>query len=82
MIAGAIRIMSMHSARYGFYSFKNRSCQELTNEKVLVMLMERLDSFEIEEMKKDVRPFLRNPNDIDCWDRNFFCDVFGRLIAK
>ncbi len=56
--------------------------QELTNEKVHELLIAKLNTIDIEEMKKDVQPFLRNPHDIDCWSKDFFHDVFGRLIAK
>ena len=54
----------------------------MTNEKVHELLIAKLNTIDIEKIKMDVRPFLRNQNEIECWSKEFFSDVFGRLIAK
>ncbi|MBQ7651937.1 MAG: nucleotidyl transferase AbiEii/AbiGii toxin family protein [Victivallales bacterium] len=73
-----IRHLESRSRQSGDYS----DSKELTSAKVHDLLVAKLDTIDFEEMKKDVRPFLRNPEAIDCWSREFFHEVFGRLIAK
>lgn len=73
-----IRHLESRSRQSGDYSDN----QELTNERVHALLKAKLDTIDFDEMKKDVRPFLRNPNDIECWSKEFFYEVFARLIAK
>ena len=53
----------------------------LTDKAVHAMLAEKLDRVDIAAAAEDVRPFLRDPNDLACWSRDFFLDVFRRLHA-
>ena len=53
----------------------------LTDEVVHAMLESKLNSIDLAAAGDDVRPFLRDPNDLACWDRDFFLDVFRRLRA-
>lgn len=53
----------------------------LTGNAVHSMLIERLSQLDIEAVKADVRPFLRDPRELDIWSKEFFADAFGRLKA-
>ena len=53
----------------------------LTDRDVHDMLESKLNSIDLEAAGNDVRPFLRDPNDLACWDRDFFLDAFRRLHA-
>ena len=46
------------------------------------MLSQRVAEADIEAMKADVRPFLRDPRNLDIWSKDFFADVFQRLSGK
>ena len=46
-------------------------------------LMERLihkfGEVDFEMLKNDVRPFIKDPNELDLWSQAFFCDIISRL---
>ncbi len=49
--------------------------EELTLEIFKQMLRERIQSTNINLVKNDVRPFLRNPQDIDIWSMEYFLEL-------
>jgi hypothetical protein len=51
----------------------------LTASDVHAMLTARLNQLDIEAMKADVRPFLRDQRELEIWSKDFFADVFRRL---
>lgn len=51
----------------------------LTEKKLQTMLMERLEKISLEEVKKDVRPFLRDPAHLDVWSTDFFQHWISKL---
>ena len=53
----------------------------LTEAEVRSRLSQRLEQVDMEQLKDDVRPFLRDPSVLDIWSKDFFRDVFGRLTA-
>ncbi len=82
--------LAWYAAKYPEYNLKHlemRSRQSgdydkqepLTASTVLQLLTQRLEEVDIEAMKADVRPFLRNPKDIDFWNKEFFLDAFSKL---
>ena len=56
--------------------------QPLTASLVEKLLAARLDNVDLEALKEDVRPFLKNVNDIAFWSKEFFLDVFRKLQAE
>ena len=56
--------------------------QPLTASFVQELLVARLESVDLEALKADVRPFLKNVNDIEFWSKEFFLDVFQKLQAE
>lgn len=48
---------------------------ELTQERFLEALRERLASADIEQVKQDVRPFLRNTADLEIWSNEYFLQL-------
>lgn len=48
---------------------------ELTQETFLEALRERLASADIEQVKQDVRPFLRNAADLEIWSNEYFLQL-------
>ena len=43
------------------------------------MLKEKLASTDIKQVKNDVRPFLKNPHDLDIWSNDYFLQLAERL---
>ena len=56
--------------------------QPLTASLVQELLLARLESVDLEALKADVRPFLKNVNDIEFWSKEFFLDAFQKLLAE
>ena len=56
--------------------------QPLTASFVQELLVARQESVDLEALKADVRPFLKNVNDIEFWSKEFFLDVFQKLQAE
>lgn len=48
---------------------------ELTRESFLETLRERLASSDIEQVKQDVIPFLRDPRELDIWSNDYFMQL-------
>ena len=53
----------------------------LTDDTVHALLEEKLNSIDLKAAGDDVRPFLRDPNDLAWWSRDFFLGAFRRLRA-
>lgn len=52
----------------------------LSDRDVRSLLSKRLEKLDIQAIKADVRPFLRDPRELDFWSKDFFDDVFTRLV--
>jgi predicted nucleotidyltransferase component of viral defense system len=48
---------------------------ELTRESFKEMLVKRLSSTDIELVKKDVLPFVKNPSELDIWSNDYFVQL-------
>ena len=53
----------------------NLSAEEFTPEIFKKMLKERIEKTNIEAVKNDVRPFLRNPQEMDIWSTDYFLQL-------
>ena len=55
-------------------------CNQLNNETITPesfkeKLIERLSSADIKQVKEDVLPFVRNPNELDIWSNDYFVQL-------
>ena len=56
---------------------------EISQDEFKIMLKERLSTTNIEDVKKDVRPFLRNdPHELDVWTNDYFLQLADMIIFK
>ena len=56
---------------------------EMSQDEFKIMLKERLSTTNIEDVKKDVRPFLRNdPHELDAWTNDYFLQLADMIIFK
>lgn len=52
---------------------------DLTPDLFRDMLTERLASTDIEMVKKDVRPFIKNPQELEIWSTDYFMTLAGMI---
>lgn len=55
--------------------------EPLTEQKVKELLAANLEQVDIKQLQDDVRRFLRVPESINFWNKNFFREIFGKLRA-
>ncbi len=53
--------------------------QELNKEEFMVLLTDRLQNTDIQAVKRDVQPFVRNPQDLQIWSNDYFIEL-SKLI--
>ena len=56
--------------------------QEVTQEKFIHLLRDRLANANINQVKEDVLPFVNNPSELDIWSNDYFALLADRLIFK
>ncbi len=47
--------------------------------RLIQLLRERLEAVDFDKAKKDVRPFLRDIQSLELWNRDFFCDLIAHI---
>jgi len=72
-----------HNIPLDFKHFAERCRQfdneEITPESFREKLKERLSSADINQVKEDVLPFLRNPKELDIWSNDYFIQLAEML---
>lgn len=72
-----LRHLEMRARQSGHWT----KASQLTEDDVHALLEKKLNCIDLEAAGDDVRPFLRDPNDLAWWSRDFFLDVLHRLHA-
>lgn len=49
---------------------------------LLQLLQEKLNTVDIEQIKKDVQPFLKDKQELDLWSRDFFLEIIESIDIK
>lgn len=66
-----------------FEHFRQRALdfnsENLSKEDFLKMLTERLATTDINAVKKDVLPFIKNPSELDIWSNDYFVQLIGMM---
>lgn len=66
-----------------FEHFRQRALdfnsEDLSKEDFLKMLTERLATTNINAVKKDVLPFIKNPSELDIWSNDYFVQLVGMM---
>ena len=56
---------------------------EMSQDEFKVVLKERLSTTNMDDVKKDVRPFLRNdPHELDVWSNDYFLQLADMIVFK
>lgn len=61
----------------GHWQNENRLSFQVT----LQLLAEAIDSLDLRQAKKDIKPFIRNPEEIEIWSRDFLHSLINRIRA-
>ena len=64
------------------YSGDYNRDESLTRNMLLAMLKKRINNLDIEQIKKDVFPFIRNKSAIDVWSEDFFLKSIERIRTE
>jgi predicted nucleotidyltransferase component of viral defense system len=52
----------------------------LTKEKFFLLTSNAIDKLDINQVKKEVEPFVKNPDALQVWSKEFFSDVVKRIV--
>ncbi len=55
------------------------SQEDIGQEDLINLLKEKINGISIEEVKKDIRPFVKDIHKLDIWSRQYFLDLIGLL---
>ncbi len=69
------------------YHLEQRMCQTghwrgnapLASEKFKDLIAETVNHLDVDQARKEVEPFVRNPENLSIWSREFFLDVASRI---
>lgn len=53
----------------------------LTKEKFFLLTSSAIDKLDINQVKKEVEPFVKNPDALQVWSKEFFRDVVKRIVV-
>jgi predicted nucleotidyltransferase component of viral defense system len=53
--------------------------ETLTKSKFRKLAIEAVDQLDVEQAKKEVEPFVKNPEWLEIWSRNFFREIFRKI---
>lgn len=69
-----------------FEHFRQRTIdfngKDLTKEEFLNILKERLSTTDINDVKKDVLPFIKKPSELDIWSHDYFVNLLDFMQIK
>jgi hypothetical protein len=68
---------SLRMRQSGHWQNENRLSFQVTRQ----LLTEAIDSLDLRQAKKDIRPFIRNPEEIEIWSRDFLHSLINRIRA-
>lgn len=54
--------------------------EHLTREKFLALTSKAIQKLNVEQARREVEPFVKNPEALEVWSKEFFQDVAGRIV--
>jgi hypothetical protein len=51
----------------------------LTSEKFRDLLIHTINSLDVDQARKEVEPFVRDPENLSIWSQEFFLDIASRI---
>ena len=56
--------------------------ENLTKENIKELILERLETLDIEKAKNDVQPFIKDIREIELWSKEFFVSVIENIKVR
>ncbi len=54
--------------------------EQMAPEKFFALTTEAIDKLDVNQARKEVEPFVKNPDALEVWSGEFFRDVVGRIV--
>ena len=54
--------------------------ERMNREKFFALITEAVDKLDVNQARREVEPFVKNPDALEVWSREFFQDVVGRIV--
>ncbi|MCG2741422.1 MAG: nucleotidyl transferase AbiEii/AbiGii toxin family protein, partial [Syntrophaceae bacterium] len=55
--------------------------EQMASEKFFALTTEAIDKLDVSQARKEVEPFVKSPESLEVWSRDFFRDVVGRIVV-
>ncbi len=55
--------------------------EQITSEKFFALTTEAIDKLDVNQARKEVEPFVKSPESLAVWSRDFFRDIVGRIVV-
>jgi predicted nucleotidyltransferase component of viral defense system len=55
--------------------------EQMNREKFFALTKEAVDKLDVSQARREVEPFVKNPDALKVWSREFFQDVVGRILV-
>jgi predicted nucleotidyltransferase component of viral defense system len=55
--------------------------EQMATEKFFALTTEAIDKLDVKQARKEVEPFVKNPDGLEVWSGAFFKDVVGRIVV-
>jgi predicted nucleotidyltransferase component of viral defense system len=69
-----------HLEKRMFQSGHLKEGEHLTQEKFLALISKAIEKLNVEQVRREVEPFVKNPETLEVWSKEFFQDVAGRIV--
>lgn len=56
--------------------------EHLTREKFLALISKAIEKLNVEQVRREVEPFVKNPETLEVWSKEFFQDVARRIVLQ
>lgn len=54
--------------------------EKINSEKFFALMTESVDKVDVDQARKEVEPFVKNPDELKVWSKEFFRDVVSRIV--
>ncbi len=58
----------------------SREDENLTAERLTELLHERIDTIEVDQIRQEVAPFVKDRRSLEVWSRDFFHRIVARIV--
>jgi len=71
-----------HLEKRMFQSGHLKEGEHLTQEKFLALISRAIEKLNVEQVRREVEPFVKNPETLEVWSKEFFLDVARRIMLQ